>query len=57
MSEQSSFGMESFAVECRWLEVSASGMKGLSAVVSLILEVMGLEERISGREKVLKRPG
>ena len=42
-------------VECRRLEVSASGIKGLSAVMSLILEVMGMEERISGREKVLKR--
>ena len=37
------------------VEVSASGIKGLSAVMSLILEVMGMEERISGREKVLKR--
>ena len=42
-------------VECRTLEVSASGIKGLSAVVSLILEVMGQDERVSGREKVLKR--
>jgi hypothetical protein len=42
-------------VECRRLEVSASGIKGISAVMSLILEVMGQEERISGRERVLKR--
>ena len=42
-------------VECQRMEVSSSGIKGLSAVMSLILEVMGLEERISGRERVLKR--
>ena len=42
-------------VECQRLGVSASGIKGLSAVMSLVLEVMGMEERISGRERVLKR--
>ena len=42
-------------VECQRLKVSASGIKGLSAVMSLVLEVMGMEERTSGRERVLKR--
>ena len=59
-TDRSIFGLTEAArcevlVECRRLEVSASGIKGLSAVMSLILEVMGMEERISGREKVLKR--
>ena len=41
--------------ECRWLEMSASGIKGLSAVISLVREVLGQSEDISGREKVMKR--
>ena len=42
-------------VECRRLEMSASGIKGLSAVISLVREVLGQSEDMSGREKVMKR--
>ena len=42
-------------VECRMLELSASAIKGLSAVISLVREVLGQPEVVSGREKVMKR--
>ena len=41
--------------ECRWLEMSASGIKGLSAVISLVREVLGQPDDTSGRERVMKR--
>lgn len=58
--ELSLFSLDEWArceiwVECRWLEMSASGIKGLSAVISLVREVLGQSEDISGREKVMKR--
>ena len=42
-------------VECRMQELSASAIKGLSAVISLVREVLGQPEVVSGREKVMKR--
>ena len=41
--------------ECRMQEMSAGSIKGLSAVISLVREVLGQSEVISGREKVMKR--
>ena len=43
-----------------WMEASESGLsaaslRGVSAVVSLVREVMGMKEDCSGREKTLKR--
>ena len=42
-------------VEGRMQELSAGSIKGLSAVISLIREVLGQSELVSGREKVMKR--
>ena len=42
-------------VEARDSKISAASMRGISAVISLLQEVMGEEEISSGREKTLKK--
>ena len=42
-------------VEARDSKISAGSMRGISAVISLLQEVMGEEEISSGRENTLKK--
>ena len=42
-------------VEARDSKISAASMRGISAVIYLLQEVMGEEEISSGREKTLKK--
>ena len=42
-------------VEARMVRLSSAAVKGVSALISLIREVRGLEDDVSGRERVMKK--